>query len=148
MEQILINRLHSYMLQNNPDLLLALQGTGKVSEYLEQKVQSVYPLLDQLIMEEAAPFYIEEQCLDFLTRDLKPSKFLFLSAFMEKNFPLRFQKWKSTGVLIYEIANMESLLVGIFEDFQFGEDSENDTPFKYVLFRKLQEYFQSAPITV
>ena len=148
MEQILINRLHSYILQNNPDLLLALQGTGKVTEYLEQKVQSAYPLLDQLISEEAAPFFIEEQCLDFLTQDLKPSKFLFLSAFMEKNFPLRYHQWKRTGMLIYEIANLETLLVDIFEDFQFSEDSENDTPFKYILFRKMQEYFQSAPITV
>ena len=147
MEQILINQLHSYMLLNNPDLLLALQGTGKVTEYLEEKVQTAYPLLDKLIEEEAAPFYIEEQCMAYLTQDLRPSRYLFLSAFLEKQFPVQYHRWKGSGILVYEVANLEALLMDIFEDFQFSEDSENDTPFKYVLMKKMQEYFHSPIIT-
>lgn len=146
MEQILINQLHSYMLQNNPDLLLALQGTGKVTEYLEQKVQTAYPLLDQLIEEETAPCFIEEQCMGFLTEDLKPSRYLFLSDFVETQFPSKHQRWKQQGILVYEIANLEALLVQIFEDFEFSAHSETDTAFKYVLLKTIQEYFHSPTV--
>lgn len=143
MEQILINQLHSYMLQNNPDLLLALQGTGNVTTYLEEKVQTAYPLLDKLMEEETASCFIEEQCLGFLTRDLQPSRYLFLSDFLEIQFPARYGRWKQQGVLVYEIANLEALLIPIFDDFQFGENSATDTAFKYVLLKKMQEYFHS-----
>lgn len=145
MEQILINQLHSYMLLNNPDLLLALQGTGKVTEYLEEKVQTAYPLLDQLVAEEAPPSFIEEQCLDFLTKDLKPSRFLFLSDFVAQQFPSMHRRWKEAGLLVYEIANLEALLINIFEDFRFSELSDSDTPFKYVLLKKIQEYIHGQP---
>lgn len=147
MEQILIHQLHSYMLQNNPDLLLALQGTGKVTEYLEQKVQTAYPLLDRLVEEETSPGFIEEECMDFLTRDLKPSRYLFLSDFLETQFSTKYLRWKQQGILVYKIANLEALLIPIFEDFQFSEDSQTDTAFKYVLLKKIQEYFHS-PIIV
>jgi len=135
------------MLQNNPDLLLALQGTGKVTEYLEQKVQTAYPLLDRLVEEETSPGFIEEECMDFLTRDLKPSRYLFLSDFLETQFSTKYLRWKQQGILVYKIANLEALLIPIFEDFQFSEDSQTDTAFKYVLLKKIQEYFHS-PIIV
>lgn len=144
MEQILIHQLHSYMLQNNPDLLLALQGTGKVTEYLEEKVQTVYPLLDKLIEEETAPCFIEEQCMVFLTKDLKPSKYLFLSDFLEIQFPSKYERWKQQGMLVYEIAHLEALFIHVFDDFEFSEKSETDTAFKYVLLKTIQKYFHSS----
>ncbi|QES88920.1 hypothetical protein [Rhizosphaericola mali] len=127
-------------------MLLALQGTGKVTEYLEQKVQTAYPLMDKLIEEETAPCFIEEQCMGLLTGDLKPSRYLFLSDFLKTQFPSRYARWKQQGILVYEIANLEALLISIFEDFEFGENSETDTAFKYVLLKTIQEYFHTPTI--
>jgi hypothetical protein len=71
MKEILINKLHQYISQNNPDILLPLEEKSAVTEYLTNKVSSVDALLKQL---EGQPEYIvEESCLDALTQDLKPS---------------------------------------------------------------------------
>src|SRR5665647_376806 len=60
MQKILIKKLHEYIRENNPDLLLQLEEESKVTEYLEKKVSTVNNLLQQY---RGQPEYIiEEVC--------------------------------------------------------------------------------------
>ena len=56
MKEILINKLHEYIKENNPDVLLQLEEDGKVTEYLSDKVSAVNALLNQL--DKGQPAYI------------------------------------------------------------------------------------------
>ena len=78
MQAVLISKLHDYLVHNNPDLLISLQQEGKVSDYLAEKVATTDTLLNQLQSENTPAYIIEEQCLELLTADLRPSKFNYL----------------------------------------------------------------------
>ncbi|MEJ7676837.1 MAG: hypothetical protein WKG06_02950 [Segetibacter sp.] len=68
MQEILIVKLHQYILQNNLDLLITLQEEGNVESYLKEKMLSIDTLLNQLSNEDASAYQIEESCMDVLTR--------------------------------------------------------------------------------
>jgi len=73
MQQALITKLHEYIRENNPDLLLQLEEDGKVTEYLSDKISTVSALIKQTDTGEPA-YIIEDACMDVLTHDLRPSK--------------------------------------------------------------------------
>ena len=59
MQQVLIAKLHEFLIQNNMDLLISLQSESKVSSYLKDKVHSVGPLLNELVAENTPAYIIE-----------------------------------------------------------------------------------------
>lgn len=77
MQTILIEKLKGYITLNHPDLLIKLQSEDAVTDFLEQKVQSVGYLMNQLIQEGCPPYIIEELCLEELTKELHPSEFSY-----------------------------------------------------------------------
>jgi hypothetical protein len=70
MQDILITKLHGYILRHNPDLLLTLQHEGEVTGYLREKVASVKALSGQLQAEGQPAYTIEELCMEALTEEL------------------------------------------------------------------------------
>jgi hypothetical protein len=78
MQETLKHRLHEYIRQNNPDVLLALEEKGNVTKYLLDKVNSISDLLVQLKSENKPAYIIEEACMDVLTKELKPSKYNYI----------------------------------------------------------------------
>lgn len=77
MQQTLMNKLHEYIRENNPDLLFQLEEDGKVTEYLSDKISTVSSLIKQT--ENGKPTYIiEDACMDVMTQDLRPSKFNYI----------------------------------------------------------------------
>lgn len=144
MEQLLIMRLHSFIIQNNPDLLLSLEGERRVSDYLEQKVATVGPLIDRLIETDTAPYFIEEECMDVLTRDLRPSKFHYLSNILSKEYPSFYFRLQEAGTLTYEIANLIALTIGLFEDLGFSEENENNPTLNDALKTAIDKYFKKT----
>lgn len=144
MEQLLIKRLHSYIIQNNPDLLLSLEGESRISHYLQEKVASLNPLIERLVDEERAPYFIEEECMDILTRDLRPSKFHFLSDIMARAFPNIYFQFHEAGVLTYELSNIIALTIDLFEEHGFTEDMENDPGFEQVIIWSMAAYLDDV----
>jgi hypothetical protein len=68
MKNILIKKLHDYLIQNNPDVLASLQEEGKVPYYLEDKVEALDDLIAQLQAEKKPAYIIEEICMDVSIR--------------------------------------------------------------------------------
>ena len=56
MRQTLMNKLHEYIVENNPDLLFELEEDRKVVEYLLDKITTVNSLIKQ--MEYGQPIYL------------------------------------------------------------------------------------------
>jgi hypothetical protein len=78
MQGTLINNLYQYIRENNPDILLELEENGSVTKYLSEKVSSLDSLFEQLSKESKPAYIIEELCMNFLTEDLKPSRYNYI----------------------------------------------------------------------
>lgn len=143
MQEILINKLHGYIINNHPDLLISLQQEGKVNSYLQAKAASVTDLSDQLQAEGIPPYLIEEMCMDDMTKELRPSKFNYLCSILEEEFEKDYHQLKKTGLLDYEVLNMMTACAPGFEAIEFTEDKENDRHLRYLMTGMIQEYLDS-----
>jgi hypothetical protein len=143
MQQVLIEKLHEYIIQNNVDLLIALQQHSQVSKYLKDKVDSVSLLIEELLSEDTPAYIIEERCMDVLTRDLRPSKFNYLITILEQEFEDDFTRLKENGILTYEVVNLIEACKPVFETLGFSEENEDDKHLHYAITSSVKEYLES-----
>ncbi len=143
MQEILIAKLHEYILQNNFDLLTTLQERNNVESYLNEKVSSIDTLLTELMSEGVPAYLIEERCMDVLTQDLRPSKYNYLTSVLEEEFGSDYSRLKKNGTLPYEVINLIELCNPVFENIGFTEDNENNRHIRYAITGAIQEYFDN-----
>lgn len=143
MNNILANKLHEYIAQNNPDVLIALQENNNVTGYLTDKVNSVKDLADQLEKENTPGYIIEELCMDTLTKDLKPSKFNYIRSILEENFESIYKQLRKSRTLVYEVMNLIDHCKLVFESQEFTEENENSRQLSYSITAVISEYFES-----
>ncbi len=141
MQEILIGKLYQYILQNNLDLLIALQEKGDVDSFLKEKMSSIETLLNQLMNENSPAYLIEERCMDVLTQDLRPSKYTFLTSVLEEEFESKYSQLKENGILPYEVINLINICNPVFEAIGFTPANENDRNLRYAIIGAIQEYF-------
>jgi hypothetical protein len=141
MQEILIKKLHGYLKDNNPDLLIQLEETGKVTEYLSDKIKSV----DGLLIEyEGQPDYIiEEACMNDLTQDLRPSKFNYIRNILEEEFESSYQQFLGSGILQFEVINILHHCKKVFDTIAFTEDSEDSRELRYIITGSISDYLES-----
>jgi len=142
MKEQLIQKLYSYLLQNQLDLLIALQEDHRLDHYLRTKVDSVSELLEQLQAEKRPAYVTEALCLEELTRDLRPSRFNYMTELLEQEFEAEYQKMRNSGILTYEVINLIGACEPIFEVFGFGEESEDSRELKYAVMGMISEYLE------
>ena len=140
---LLIGKLHSYMLQQHTDLLIALQEDHRLSHYLGSKVDSVSQLIAQLQTEGRPGYVIEALCLEELTRDLRPSRFSWMRELLETEFPEAYRNMERSGILTYELINLTGACEPIFEIFRFGEDTEDSRQLRYAVMGMAAEYLDN-----
>lgn len=144
MENLLIAKLHDYMVANNPDLLVQLQETGSVTTYLLEKAGLAVALAEQLISAGTPLYDIEASCLDEMTRDLRPSRYVMIKELLEEEFPDAYTKLADAGVLTYEVINMLGACREIFETTGFTEENEDDRWLRYALTGAISGYLQGS----
>jgi hypothetical protein len=142
MKEQLIQKLYSYLLQNQLDLLIALQEDHRLDHYLRIKVDSVSELLEQLQAEKRPDYVTEALCLEELTRDLRPSRFNYMMNLLEQEFEADYRRWQQSGILTYEVINLTGACEPIFEVFAFGEESEDSRDLKYAVMGMISEYLE------
>jgi hypothetical protein len=136
----LIRQLHSYMLNHQTDLLIALQEDHRLDHYLETKVDSVKELISQLEGENRPAYVIEALCLEEQTRDLRPSRFSYMRDLLEEEFEADFKAFSQSGILTYELINLVGGCEPIFEVFAFGEANEDSRELKHAVMGMIAEY--------
>lgn len=142
MKEVLIKRLYSFIVENNPDLLVMLQDSRRISAYLEGKVKQVTALITQLEDAGQPSYAIEEKCMDTLTADLRPSRFHYLRAVLEEEFEATYYRIKESGTLTYEIINIMEMCKEVFEHFGFCEENARDRHLHYAITGTISEYFE------
>jgi len=140
---ILINKLHEYIIENNPDFLLELQEGDSVTEYLNEKISSVRDQINYLTKIKSPEYVIEELCMRILSKDLKPSKFNYIRSLLEEDFETIYKQLKESGTLQFEVVNMIAYSKSVFEKFGFKEENEDDTQLRYEVTGAISEYLAS-----
>ena len=143
MQEILKEKLWTYIVHNNPDLMLNLQQDFLLTSYLEQKVFNIQPLISQLLAENKPGYIIEELCMEELTIDLLPSKFNYIGNILENEFTQDFQRLKESGLLTYEIVNLITESETVFETLGFTEDNEQNQMLSYAITGTIRQYMES-----
>jgi len=142
MKEQLMTKLHSYLLQNQLDLLIALQEEHRLDHYLRSKVDSAGDLLEQCRSEKRPDYVTEALCLEELTRDLRPSRFNYMQELLEQEFEADYLRMKKSGILTYEVINLIGACEPIFEVFAFGEENEDNRELKYAVMGMIAEYLE------
>ena len=143
METLLIEKLRSYIIENNLDLLLQLQENFGLTKYLEDKVAGIAPQLEIWISEGKPQYVIEELSLQELTRELRPSKFNYIKEVLETEFLQTYKRFNEMGVLTYEIINIIQSCKSVFDELGFTEDTEDQKTLRYAITGAIQEYLES-----
>lgn len=144
MQGTLINNLYQYIRANNPDILLDLEETGSVTTYLSEKISSVDFLYKQLNTEGKPAYNIEELCMNFLTQDLKPSRYNYIRNLLEADFELKYNQLSQSGLLIYEVSNMIKYCQSVFDDLNFSEANEDNRFLRYAITGVIKEYLDNV----
>lgn len=142
MQGMLKEKLWSYIVQNNPELMVSLQEDFYVTKYLEEKVNGVMPFAENLLSQNRPLYTIEEICLDNMTEELKPSRYLYISSVIEEEFNMDYERWRESGVLTYEVINLIEACKDIFNDFGFSLENEEDRHLKYAIIGQINEYLK------
>ena len=140
MYDTLEHKLHNYIRENNPDILLTREAESSISKYISSKVNSVNELLEQLQNESKPAYIVEEICLNELTKDLKPSKYNYIIAILEEEFEFAHQQLSKLRLLQCEVINMIAHCNAVFESFNFNEENEDDRDLKYAITGVISEY--------
>jgi len=141
MKGILINKLHQYIRENNPGLLLQLEQDGKVSEYLSNKVNTSDALINEYKGQPA--YIIEEACMDELTKDLRPSKYNYINQILQEEFEDAYQQLQNSGTLKFEVINLISQCQPVFETIGFTEENEDSSELRNAITGTVSEYLES-----
>ena len=143
MQQILIASLHEYLTQNNIDLFVSLQAENKVGSYLKDKIDSVGPLVDELLAESTPAYIIQQRCMDELTKDLRPSRFNYIISILDDEFERDYNRFVESGVLTYEVINLIEVCKPVFESLGFTVENEDDKHLRYTITGAVKEYLEN-----
>ena len=142
MKDKLLQQLQKYIQENNPDLFLTLQEENRIEDYLRENVSSVDSMIDRLLADTISPSVIEELCMEELTKQLKPSRFNYLKATLEEEYPSHFERLQQHGLLTTELINMIRVCDGVFDEFNFSEENEDDRQLRYAIMGEMDDYLK------
>ncbi|PWS32197.1 hypothetical protein [Pedobacter paludis] len=133
----ILDGLWNYILENNPDLMFSLQCNGQVECYLREKTDGIMPLAVSMEQEGAALEAIVKNCLETLTRQLRPSKYLYMRDLMKSEFPREYTALREAGVLTQRVILMIDACKEIFEAYDFSMATESDRFLRYAVTQKV-----------
>ena len=142
MQQTLIHKLHEYIRENNPDLLLQLNEGIQVSKSLTPQLNNVRTLINHL--ENNDPEYIiEDTCLTVLTLELRPSKFNYIRDILKEKFPASYNEFQASGILKFEIINLIMHCQSVFEDLNFSAENQGNQFIRCAITGSIRYYLES-----
>jgi len=142
MQEILLKKLHDYIRENNPDILVQLEEEKKVTEYLSDKIKLVDGLLQETGIKHPA-YIIEEACMDILTEDLRPSKYHYICGILEEEFEATYSLLQKSGTLQFEVINLVKYCQPLFDAVGFTLENEDSRELKYSVTGAIAEYLES-----
>lgn len=143
MREFLITKLHEYIIHNNLDMLISLQQEERVGSYLKEKIATADDFLYELQQKNKPAYIIKELCIEYLTKDLRPSRFNYILSVLEEDFEKCYYSFRESGILIYEVINLIETCNPIFKTLEFNSDNENDRHLRYAIIGAVSEYLNN-----
>lgn len=140
MEDILKEKLWLYIIHNNPDLMFTLQEEYGVLDYLNEKINGVKSILEDMLSDGTPYYIIEEICLNVLTEDLKPSRFIYICSLLSDEFEKNYASFHESGILTCEVVNIMESCRPIFETIGFTTENEEDPTLRNALIGQIADY--------
>ncbi len=140
MKAWLAEKLHQYIAEQNPEVLLKLQEGMKVTTYINDRVLQIIPRVRQWLSEGMMISEAEERAVKEMTADLRPSRFLYLKNILEEDFPKEAEAFRESGVLTYELVNLIGHCDETFRDFQFCEENQHNRKLRYAIIADIADY--------
>lgn len=140
MDDILKEKLWFYIIHNNPELMFTLQEEYNALSYLNKKVNGVKSILEDMLSEDTPQYIIEEICLNVLTEDLKPSRFIYIRSLLTEEFEKTYTIFYESGILTYEVINLMESCRKVFETIGFTNENEEDPTLRNALIGQIADY--------
>lgn len=144
MKETLSIKLVEYLRENNPEVLFSLEEVGSLTNYVNEKLDSIDLLLRGLREQQLPDYIIEDRCMEALTEDLQPSKYNYIKELLEDEFIIEYEHLLRSGLLRFEIINIISECNPLFEVFGFSENNEDDKNLRYTIIGTIKEYFEKS----
>nr|WP_294897192.1 hypothetical protein [uncultured Pedobacter sp.] len=142
MQTILKTKLHTYICESNPELVVHLEETFSLNNYLEEKIANIGTFLQNLIESGKPSYVIKELCMNRLTEDLKPSKFMYLKALLEEEFTGDYLMMQESGTLTFETINIIQETEHLFHEFPFNREREDNSMLRSALTAFINDYLK------
>lgn len=140
MQQILKEKLQAYIINNSPELMIELQASMSVSQYLEDKISNAMPMVLDLLSKSSPGYIIEELALNHMTADLRPSRFNYLQGVLEEEFREDYDRFYEAGVLTYETINMIEACKEVFVGYSFSAENMDSRLLRYAIIAAVHDY--------
>lgn len=144
MRYILSIKLFKHIQQNYPDVLLSLPSEEAITDFINQKLDEIEPLIDENLRADKPVYIVEEIGLTSMIEALGPSKFNYLKELVEDEFLIEYHHLLQAGVLKFEILNLITECDPFFEAFGFSEENIDDKHLRYTIVGTIKEYFENS----
>jgi hypothetical protein len=115
-----------YIAENNPDLIVKLEGNEAMKRYITDKVNASMELAKRLKEKGNTDSEILKACLSEMVSGLLPSRFQFVKGVIKKHFPRKYAVFAEMGVLTYELIRIIECHEDLFAKHGFGEKRYNE----------------------
>lgn len=140
MQNILKEKLWAYIVHSNPDLMFDLQESYSVTQYLDEKITGILPKASELLSQGKSYHAVIEICLDLLTEELKPSRFLFVRSIFREEFPKEYRAFAKEGETTFETLQIMEAAKELFETFGFDSETIKDLRLRHALIVIIHDY--------
>lgn len=140
MESLLKEALWNYIIVHNPELMYDLQEAYGVGAYLDEKLRSVQGMALDLLEQQLPKYLIEELCLEQLTKELKPSRYLYLKDLFEAEFSDEAALYSDSGLLVCELISMLEYCRELLDGLGFSVHNEDDPEIRNAVLGHLYGY--------
>jgi hypothetical protein len=140
MQQLLKEKFQAYIINNSPELMVELQASLTVNQYLEDKISNAMPMVLDLLAKNTPGYIIEELALNHMTAELRPSRFNYLQEVLEEEFRESYDRFYHAGVLTYETINMIEACKDIFTAYSFNAENIDNRLLRYAIIAAVHDY--------
>ncbi|MET7000706.1 hypothetical protein [Chitinophaga defluvii] len=135
--------LLGFLQENYPEIILLFAQRGTLSQYLDDRLDLVEPLVDELLEQGDSEQHITQLCIEQLTSSFGPSKYNYLKGVLDDEFPQEYQQFEQVGVLRSELTNMIVACNNAFDAFEFSETTLDDHFMRHMVIAEIHDYLIS-----
>lgn len=128
-----------------PEMILLFSEKGTLSQYLEDRIKWIEPVLDELMQEDIEDDEIIALCIKELTSGFGPSKYRYLLTVLEEEYPEDYHRFNAAGVLKFEVTNLIVACTAAFDAFEFSAETMDNTFLRHMIIAEIHDYLLSRP---